>query len=570
VVGYSRLMEADETGTLARLKTHRIELIDPAVAKNRGRIIKTTGDGMLLEFQSVAEAVLCAAEIQRRMARRNTDVSPARWIQFRIGINLGDVIAEENDIFGDGVNVAARLEALAEPGGIYVSGAVRDQVGDRLNDIAFDDLGDRSVKNIARPIRVFRVRLEPDATTTQDSEDAMVATTNAKKPSIAVLPLVNMSGDPEQEFFADGLTEDIITELSRFRDLLVISRNSTFVYKGKAVKVQEVAREFAVEYVLEGSVRKAGGRIRVTVQLIDAETDRHIWAERYDRELEDIFAIQDEMTRAIVATLPGRVEAATHDRAKRKPTDNMAAYECVLTAKVLHHRSVREDNAEAQRLLDRAITLDPNYAHAHAWKGCVLGQAWIYGWCEDRDVTFQQVAAEMEVALALDDNDSDVHRILAAVSLNREEHDRAAYHQERALALNPNYDLVVVQQGELLTWLGRPEEGIDWIKKAMRLNPYHPERFWSHLGRACYCAEKYAEAAEAFSRITKPDYTHHAFLAATFAQMGNGVAAAAHAAEVLKREPKFSVALYLTTQHYKREADRKRHEAGLIMAGLTA
>jgi adenylate cyclase len=395
-----------------------------------------------------------------------------------------------------------------------------------------------------------------------------VATTIAKKPSIAVLPLVNMSGDPEQEFFADGLTEDIITELSRFHDLLVISRNSSFVHKGKAVKVQEVAREFGVDYVLEGSVRKVGNRIRVTVQLIDAETDRHLWAERYDRELEDIFAIQDEMTRAIVATLPGRVEAATHDRAKRKPTDNMAAYECVLAAKVLHHRSMREDNAEAQRLLDRAIALDPNYAHAHAWKACVLGQSWGYEWCTDRDATLQQVAAELEIALALDDNDSDVHRILAALNLMREDLDKAAYHQERALALNPHYDLVVVQQGELLTWLGRPEEGIEWIKKAMRLNPYHPERFWSHLGRACYCAEKYAVAAEAFSRITRPDHTHHAFLAATFAQMGNGVAAAAHAAETLKREPKFSVAAYLATQHYKREVDRQRHEAGLLKAGL--
>jgi adenylate cyclase len=571
MVGYSRLMEVDETGTLARLKTHRIELIDPAIAKNRGRIIKTTGDGMLVEFYSVADAVLCAAEIQRRMARRNTDVSPARWIQFRIGINLGDVIVEENDIFGDGVNVAARLETLAEPGGICVSGAVRDQVGDRLDDIAFEDLGDQIVKNIARPIRVFRVRLEPNATTTSEgAKDAAVATTIAKKPSIAVLPLVNMSGDPEQEFFADGLTEDIITELSRFRDLLVISRNSTFVHKGKAVKVQEVAREFGVDYVLEGSVRKAGDRIRVTVQLIDAETDRHVWAERYDRDLADIFAIQDEITGAIVATLPGRVEAATHDRAKRKPTDNMAAYECVLAAKVLHHRSTREDNAEAQRLLDRALALDPNYAHAHAWKACVLGQTWVYDWCADRDAIFQQVAAELETTLALDDNDSDVHRILAALNLNRDDHDKAAYHQERALALNPNYDLVVVQQGELLTWLGRPEEGIDWIKKAMRLNPYHPERFWSHLGRACYCAEKYAEAVEAFSRITRPDHTHHAFLAATFAQMGNAVATAAHAAEVLRREPKFSVAVHLATQHYKREVDRKRHEAGLLMAGLPA
>ncbi len=569
MVSYSRLMEVDETGTLARLKTHRIELIDPAIAKNRGRIIKTTGDGMLVEFHSVADAVLCAAEIQRRMARRNTDVSPARWMQFRIGINLGDVIVEEDDIFGDGVNVAARLEMLAEPGGICVSGAVRDQVGQRLDDIEFEDLGDQSVKNIARPIRVFRVRLEQEPKTApEDPKDAGLATAISKKPSIAVLPLVNMSGDPEQEFFADGLTEDIITELSRFHDLLVISRNSTFVYKGKAVKVQEVAREFGVDYVLEGSVRKVGDRIRVTVQLIDAETDRHIWAERYDRELEDIFAIQDEMTRAIVATLPGRVEAATHDRAKRKPTDNMAAYECVLAAKVLHHRSMREDNAQAQRLLDRALALDPNYAHAHAWKACVLGQTWIYEWCADRDATFEQVAAELEIALALDDNDSDVHRILAALNVTREDHDTAVYHQERALALNPNYDLVVVQQGELLTWLGRPEEGIDWIKKAMRLNPHHPERFWNHLGRAYFCAERYAEAAEAFSRITRPDHTHHAFLAATFAQMGNAVAAAAHAAEVLKREPKFSVAVYLATQHYKREVDRKRHEAGLLKAGL--
>ncbi|KWV44422.1 guanylyl cyclase [Bradyrhizobium macuxiense] len=570
MVGYSRLMEADETGTLARLKTHRIELIDPAITKNRGRIIKTTGDGMLVEFHSVVDAVLCAAEVQRRMAKRNTDVAPARWMQFRIGINLGDVIVDGNDIFGDGVNVASRLETLAEPGGICVSAAVRDQVGDRLDDLSFEDLGDQTVKNIARPIRVFRIRLEPDSKTVPAYPRDTAPPSVARKPSIAVLPLVNMSGDPEQEFFADGLTEDIITELSRFHDLLVISRNSTFVYKGKAVKVQDVAKEFEVDYVLEGSVRKSGGRIRVTVQLIDAAADRHVWAERYDRELADIFAIQDEMTRAIVATLPGRVEAAAHDRVKRTRTDNMAAYECVLAAKVLHHRSAREDNAEAQLLLERAIVLDPNYAHAHAWRACVLGQTWVYNWCADRDATFAEVAAELEIALKLDDNDSDVHRILAALNLNRDDHDKAAFHQERALALNPNYDLVVVQQGELLTWLGRAEEGIDWIKRAMRLNPYHPERFWSHLGRACYCAEKYADAADAFSRITRPDQTHHAFLAATLAQMGDTVAAGAHAAEVLKREPTFSVAGHLATQHYKRERDRARYEAGLLKAGLPA
>jgi adenylate cyclase len=571
MVGYSRLMEVDERGTLARLKTHRIELIDPAIAKNRGRIIKTTGDGMLVEFHSVADAVLCAAEIQRRMTRRNADVAPARWIQFRIGINLGDVIVEDDDIFGDGVNVAARLQMLAKPGGICVSAAVRDQVGHGLDNIGFEDLGEQSVKNIARPIRVFQVQLEPEPNAAPaGGTGAAAATTVAKMPSIAVLPFANMSGDPEQEFFADGLTEDIITELSRFHDLLVISRNSTFVHKGKAVKVQEIGREFGVDFVLEGSVRKAGDRIRVNVQLIDADTDRHIWAERYDRKLEDIFAIQDEMTCAIVATLPGRVEAATHDRAKRKLADNMVAYECVLAAKVLHHRSSREDNAEAQRLLDRALAIDPNYAHAHAWKACVLGQTYANNWCDDRDATIEQLGKELETALALDDNDSDVHRILAALSMIRDDLDKASYHQERGLLLNPNYDLLVVQQGELLTWLGRPEEGIDWIRKAMRLNPYHPERFWSHLGRACYCAEKYAEAADAFSRITRPDHTHHALLAATFACMGNAVAAAAHATEVLKRAPQFSVATYLASHHYKHEADRKRVEAGLLKAGLPA
>ena len=571
MVGFSRLMEADEAGTLARLKTHRIELIDPAIAKNHGRIIKTTGDGLLVEFHSAVDAVLCAAEIQGRMGRRNADVLPPRWMQFRIGINLGDVIVDQNDIFGDGVNVASRLETLAEPGGICISSAVRDQLGQRLDGVAFEDIGEQKVKNIVRPIRVYRIRLEEGPAGSPDGTMGTVkATGTSKKPSIAVLPFANMSGDPEQEFFADGLTEDIITELSRFHDLLVISRNSTFVYKGKAVKVQDVGREFGVDYVIEGSVRKAGDRVRVNVQLIDAETDRHIWAERYDGELKDIFAIQDEMTRAIAATLPGRVEAATHDRANRKPTDNMAAYECVLAAKTLHHRSNRDDNARAQLLLDRALELDGNYAHAHAWKACVLGQTWVYNWCADREATFQQVGAELETALALDDNDSDVHRILAALNLNRDDHDKATYHQERALALNPNYDLVVVQQGELLTWLGRPEEGIDWIRKAMRLNPYHPERFWSHLGRAYYCAEKYAEAAEAFSRITRPDQTHHAFLAAIFAQMGNTVAAGAHAAEVLKREPAFSVANHLSTQHYKRDVDRQRFETGLRGAGLPA
>jgi adenylate cyclase len=569
MVGYSRLMEVDEAGTLARLKTHRLEVIEPAIAKTRGRIIKTAGDGMLVEHQSVAEAVQCATEIQRRMARRNADVAPARWIQFRIGINLGDVIIEDDDIFGDGVNIAARLQALAEPGGICVSGAVRDQVGDRLDQVVFEDLGEQAVKNIARRIKVYRIRVPEENAGAPEPAASLSPAAAAKKPSIAVLPFLNISGDPEQEFFADGLTEDIITELSRFRDLLVISRNSSFVHKGKAVNVQAVGREFGVDFVLEGSVRKAGGRVRVTVQLIDAETDRHVWADRYDRNIEDIFAIQDELTGAIVATLPGRVEAANYERAKRKPTANTAAYECVLTAKVLHHRSTRDDNAEAQRLLERAIQLDPNYAHAHAWKACVLGQTLINGWCADLDATFDQLQREVGIALTLDDNDSDVHRILAALSLMRGDHDKAAYHQERAMALNPNYDLVLVQQGELLTWLGRPEEGIEWIKRAMRLNPYHPERFWSHLGRAYFVAGRYAKAVEAFSRVTRPDHTHHAFLAAALAQLGDPTAAA-HTAKVLGLDPSFSVATYLSTLHYRNASDRETLREALLKAGLPA
>src|SRR6266568_3107147 len=478
-------------------------------------------------------------------------------------ILAADVVVEGDDLYGDGVNLAARLEGLAEPGGVCISETAYQHVRQKLP-LAYQDLGEQQVKNFAQPVRVYRVSARggpgPAAIETRAA--------TAEGPSIVVLPFTNMSGEAEQEFFADGLTEDILTELSRFRHLFVISRNSAFKYKGKAVDVRQVARELRVQYVVEGSVRKAGNRVRVTVQLIDGEADRHVWAERYDRQLEDIFAIQDEVTSAIVSTLPGRLEAASRERAARKPTDNMVAYECVLAGKLLHHRSNRADNEAALRLLDRAIALDPNYAHAHAWKACVLGQSWVNGFCRDREATWNEVVAELHTALQLHSNDSDVHRILAAVNLLGGEHDKAVHHQRRALALNPNEDLIVVQQGEILTWLGQPEAAIEWIEKAMRLNPYHPERFWNHLGRAYFVARRYGEAITAFSRITAPDHLHHAFLAACHAESGDDAAARRHVAAVLKREPGFGVERYMNTLHYKRPEDREHHRNALLKAGV--
>ncbi|MCF6103248.1 adenylate/guanylate cyclase domain-containing protein [Mesorhizobium muleiense] len=561
MAGYSRLMEADESGTLARLRTHRIELVDPAIAKNKGRIIKTTGDGMLVEFQSVTDAVKCAVEIQQRMKRRNSDVPQERRIEFRIGINLGDIIFDDDDIFGDGVNIASRIEQLADVGGICVTAAVATQIADRL-EIAMEDLGEKTLKNISRPVRLYRIGLDSPVLPEVEAKRSI------SKPSIVVLPFTNMSGDPEQEFFADGLTEDIITELSRHHELFVISRNSSFVYKNRAVNVREVAEKLDVQYLVEGSVRKIGDRVRVTVQLIDTANDAHIWADKYDRKLDDIFAIQDEVTAAIAATLPGRVEAAQRDQLARAKPANMAAYECVLAAKVLHHKSTIADNERAQTLIGRAVALDPDYAHAHAWRACILGQAWVYNWCKDRDAVWNDIMAALDRALALDDNDADVHRILAAVNVNNNELTTARYHQERALALNPNYDLVVVQQGELLTWLGRPEEGIEWIRKAMQLNPHHPERFWSHLGKARFAARQYGEAIEAFMHLSTMDSVQHAFAAACYGWLGDEIAAAAHLRKVKTLDPQFDLDSFIATLHYAQESDVQHVREGLLKAGI--
>ena len=582
VAGYSRLMGRDECGTVAALDSARA-VFRESVQAFEGRVIDMTGDSVLAVFDAATCAVKCALAVQQTLLEAAQGIAEDCRMRFRIGVHLGDVMEKgDGTVYGDGVNIAARLESLAEPGGVAVSEAVLWAVKKRVA-ARFDDFGEHRVKNIAEPVHAYRIREEPAAGGAEGATGDRAAATptasatagrpapardRADKPSIAVLPFNNMSGDAEQEFFADGITEDIITELSRFRELFVISRNSSFKFKGRAVEVQKFAAELGVQYVVEGSVRKVGQRVRITVQLIDALTDHHLWAERYDRELEDIFAIQDEVTTAIVATLPGRVEAAARDRAARLTTDNMAAYECVLTGKVLHHRSNREDNARALRLLERAIELDPGYAHAHAWKACVLGQSWVYNWCESRPDTEVVIKAALDVALALDENDSDVHRILAAINVIQDSHDQAVYHQRRALSLNPNDDLIVVQQGELLTWLGQPEEGIEWIKKAMRLNPYHPERFWNHLARACFTARRYDAAIEALGCITSADAMQRATLAACHGHRGDAAAAAEQRRLALALVPTFGIGEYLASLHYRDTADRDHHRRGLELAGF--
>jgi adenylate cyclase len=567
VVGYSRMMARDEAGTLARLKRLRADFLHPKAVEYGGRVVKTTGDGTLIEFGSAVDAVAHAIDVQRGLIERNQGVPEDEQIRLRVGINVGDIIIDADDIFGDGVNVAARLEALAEPDGILLSARVHDYVRGRL-DVPFEDLGMRSLKNIDEPVHVFRVCLESGARAAPGGRTA--AMPRPDKPSIAVLPFQNMSADAEQEFFADGITEDIITELSRFPDLIVIARNSTFTYKDRAVRVQDVGRELGVSHVVEGSVRKAGQRVRITVQLIDAETGSHIWAERYDRDLVDIFELQDEITQSIVGVLPGRVAVATAARLKRKPPHDMAAYELILAGKILHHRVTPDANLEALRLLDRAIALEPDFAAAWAWRACTLGQSLGLGSSRDPRETFRLAVEAVHKALALDENNVDCHRVLCEINMEERRWDLAQLHHDKAFSLNPNDSLIVAQRGELLTWLGRADEGAGWVEKAMRLDPFEAHRRAHLLGRALHAARRYAAAIEAFKQVRSPRYAFVADMAACHARLGEADAAAARVADVLRLKPDFSSQAYATGLPYCEPDDRAHHLEGLRMAGLPA
>jgi adenylate cyclase len=568
VVGFSRLMGADESGTLSALKAHRKELIEPTSQQYGGRTVKLMGDGALMEFASVIDAVLFAVEVQCAMREHNADVPAERQIVYRIGINIGDIIVEGDDIYGDGVNIAARLEGLSEPGGIYVSRNVFDHVKNKI-EVGFEDLGDQQVKNIEEPVRVYKVTTGPCERLKGDL--AIVAgakACSAKKPAIAVLPFDNMSGDAEQEYFADGITEDLITELARFQNLVVIARNSTFTYKGKATRVKDVARDLGVHYVVEGSVRRAGNRVRVTVQLIESKSEKHVWAERYDRELTDIFDIQDEVTRAIIGALPSRLEAADIERIKRKPPQDLAAYDYVLRSKILHHHGTKEANAEALQVLNKAIEVDPDYAQAYAWKACTLRQAILRGYTEEPDTLNAQRIENAKKALALDENDMECLRILCEINMEQEDLDKAEHYHNRAFALNPNDPRMLAQRGELMIWLGRPEEGAEWVQRAMQLDPLGANGFAHLLGRALRADRRYEDAIAAYKQVHTARYQHHAEMAACYAAMENNHEATNQKAETLSLNPDFSTEKYIASLSYRNATDREHLRDSLNKAGL--
>jgi TolB-like protein/class 3 adenylate cyclase len=479
IAGYSRLMGSDEEGTLRQLKAHRKELVDPKITEHRGRIVKTTGDGMLVEFVSVVDAVRCAVDIQRGMAERNADVPAARRIEFRIGINVGDIISDENDIYGDGVNVAARLEALAEPGGILVSRNVHDQVRDKLA-FGFEDLGEQMVKNIARPIGVHRVQIAELAALAETRSGVAPPSAEAasSRPSIAVLPFANISGDPEQEYFADGMVEEIITALSRVRWLFVIARNSTFTYKGRAVDIKQVGRELGVRYIVEGSVRKAGSRIRINAQLIDASDGTHLWADRFDGGLEDVFDLQDEVTVNVVSAIAPKLEQAEMARAIRKPTESLDAYDYYLRGMASAYRGTREGILESLALFLRAANLDPNFGAAHSMAAWCHMWCHINGWTTDR----QQESAETRRLVrqaAVSGKDDAIALSFGGLALAFVTGDceGGASLIDRALLLNPNLASAWNASGWVRAFLGENDTAIDHLARAMRLSPLDPLMF---------------------------------------------------------------------------------------------
>ena len=527
VAGYSRLMGTDEEGTLARLKAVKRAFVDPAIASHRGRIVKTTGDGMLVEFASAVDAVRSSAQVQRGMAEQNAALPQDHRIEFRIGIHVGDIIIDDNDIFGDGVNIAARLEGIAEPGGICISDDAQRQVRGKV-DIAFEDMGSQTLKNIAEPMRTWRVRISGEPASlipTGSSFKQPHALALPDKPSIAVLPFQNMSGDPQQEYFADGMVEDIITALSRFKSLFVIARNSSFSYKGKAVDIKQVGAELGVRYVLEGSVRSGGKRVRVAAQLIDAETGAHLWAERYDRDQADLFAVQDDITEAVAIAVEPAVAHIEQLRTVRKPLESLGAWEAYQRG-LWHVGGVSaEDCKAAKDFFRRAIGLDPQFASAHAW----LAVAIFYEAALHQTSSLVEALHELlpiaATALALDPLDPVAHYGMSNALFARGDMDEAVAEASQALLISPNFADAHHLLGAALLYSGRPREGLEAIRRSIRLDPCSTSMYTRlvNLSAAHYYLRDYEAAVEIDKELLR-SYPDHPwgllFLSASLGQTG--------------------------------------------------
>jgi adenylate cyclase len=574
VVGYSRLMEADETGTLSALKALRSELIDPTVTRHNGRTVKLMGDGALIEFASVSDAVECAIAVQTAVRDRNEDSSSNHPIVFRIGINLGDIIHDGDDIYGDGVNVAARLEAMAEPGGIFLSDVVRQSVGSKL-DLKLEDLGEHQVKNIAKAVHVFRVLLSDDETRPNQSvgePEAPLAIPH--KPSIAVLPFTTMSDDPEQEYFADGITEDIITALSKIRWFFVIARNTTFVYKGQAVDVKRVADELGVRYVLEGSVRSAQGRVRITAQLIDATTSTHVWAERYDRDLADIFALQDEMTQTIVAAIEPELSVVERDRARSKPPGNLDAWSCYQRGLWHLFRFTEEDSTEAESWFRRAISLDADFSGAYMGLATLNYYNVLFGLTDTPDETLANGFAAARTAISLDDKDAMAHWALGRVYTQMEETEAAIDELRTALAINPSFAHAHYSLGWALNLAGRAEEGVPEIDQALRLNPRDPSIWTFHTGRAIglILLHRYEEAVESARRAAREpaaNFLTYTTLASALGHVGQLDEAGQALIKARQMRADFTENLVAELLRFRRDDDRALYIDGMRKAGLS-
>jgi len=575
-------MGADEVATVRRLTAYR-EVMGALIRQYRGRVVDSPGDNLLAEFVSVVDAVQCAAEIQQELTTRNASLPPAQRMEFRIGINLGDVIVEGERIYGDGVNIAARLESLAEPGGICIAGTVYDQVETKLA-LRYEYLGAQAVKNIAKPVPVYRVRLQPQAenqpgetpvlTQPRHSGDAAAQARTAASPdkqSVAVLPFANMSSDPEQEYFSDGITEDLITDLSKLSGLFVISRNSVFLYKGKAVKPERVSQELGVQYVLEGSIRKANNRVRITAQLIDATTGHHLWAERYDRDLQDIFAVQDEVTRKIVTALEVKLTEGERQRLGRAPTANLQAYDYYLQGLEYHALLTEEANAQAQQLFEKAIQLDPQFAVAYACLGWTYFNKWALGWDQSAEM-LDHALTWTQRSLALDETLSDGHRLLGTVCLWKKKYEQAVAEVEQAVTLNPNDADGYAALGDVLNWIGRSAEAVGLIEKAMSLNPQYPTWYLWDLGHAYYLAGRYEEAIATLKRvlIRNPNFMPaYAYLCTISAELGHHEEAETEGAEFRRLAPHFSLAELRTRLPYKDATVLERVLNAARQAGLT-